>query len=95
MSETAMNTLALPARLDLQSAKLLKADLSDMRDGDISLDAENVEWVGGLGVQLLLSAQAAWQANNHSLTIENASEAFVEGLRRLGVTADLMPVEEC
>lgn len=95
MSETAINTLTLPARLDLQSAKPLKADLVERQDGDVCLDAANVEWVGGLGVQLLLSAQAAWQANNHSLMIENASEAFVEGLRRLGVTADLMPVEEC
>jgi anti-anti-sigma regulatory factor len=85
----------LPERLDVQSAKALKAGLAAGMGHAIQIDASNVEWVGGLGAQILAATRSHWRATDQVFSIENASEAFVEGLRRLGFSPELDPIEEC
>ena len=70
--------LNLPAVLDLRSAEPLKAELMALRGNAVSLDASAVERVGGLGVQLLLSAIKTWKADGQVLTFLNVSNAMSE-----------------
>ncbi|MHC3126374.1 chemotaxis protein CheX [Brevundimonas sp. GN22] len=70
--------VSLPAVIDLRTVEQLKADLMAQRGHPVALDASSVERVGGLGVQLLLSAIKTWQADGKSLTFINVSNAMNE-----------------
>lgn len=87
--------LALPGRLDLQTAKAMKASLVDARGQAVTINAAAVEWVGGLGAQILVAAQTTWSEDGQPFAIAEPSAAFTEGLRRLGFRPDLNPLEEC
>ena len=88
-----MSTLiALPAVLDLRAADPLKAQLLAVRGQETALDASAVERLGGLCLQVLLSALATWRADGQSLTFINVSEAFASQWSAFGAsTADLAP----
>jgi chemotaxis protein CheX len=58
--------------------------LCGLRGEDLQLDASNVQRVGGLGLQVLLSAVATWQGDGHRLAAVNASQAFNETVRLSG-----------
>ena len=74
----------LPDVLDVKSADPLLRELLASRGQPIALDASGVQRLGGLGLQVLLSAQATWQADGHSLQITEASAALCESLRLFG-----------
>jgi len=79
--------LHLPAVLDLKSAAALQQQFLAVRGHELRVDAGNVERVGGLGLQVLLAAQATWQADNHRFSIEKISREVAAGLKLLGVPA--------
>jgi len=59
----------------------------------LSLDASGVQRLGGLCLQVLLSAEATWATDGHPFVISTASPAFAEGARRMGaqtLTPDLI-----
>lgn len=89
------NILALPGRLDLQTAKAMQASLAAARGKAVTINAAAVEWVGGLGAQILVAARTTWSEDGQPFAITEPSEAFTQGLRRLGFRADLNPLEEC
>ena len=68
--------LALPAVLDIQAAEALRVQLLGARGRPLSLDGSSVERLGGLCLQVLLSAQRTWAADGHDLVVDPASEAF-------------------
>ncbi len=70
--------------LDLQAARPLADKLLTRRGEDLELDASEVRRLGGLCLQVLLSADAAWADDGKTLTVAAPSSAFVEGLDRLG-----------
>ena len=70
----------LPDVLDVKSADPLLRELLASRGQPIALDASGVQRLGGLGLQVLLSAQATWRADGHSLQI---TEAVGSALREL------------
>ena len=83
-----MSTLiALPAVLDLRAADPLKVQLLAVRGQEASLDASAVERLGGLCLQVLLSALATWRADGQALTFINVSEAFASQWSALGASA--------
>lgn len=82
-----IETLHLPAVLDLQSAAALQQQFLAVRGQALRVDAGNVERVGGLGLQVLLAAQAAWQADNQKFSVEKISREVAAGLKLLGVPA--------
>ena len=83
-----MSTLsALPAVLDLRAADPLKAQLLAVRGQETALDASAVERLGGLCLQVLLSALATWRADGQSLTFINVSEAFASQWSAFGASA--------
>jgi len=80
-------TLALPSCLDLSSAAALARDLTARRGAALRLDASAVERVGGLGLQVLLSARLTWRNDGVGFAVVDPSEAFRADCAQLGVSA--------
>jgi chemotaxis protein CheX len=78
---------SLPAALDLRSAGSLKSELLARRGQELALDASGVERIGGLGLQVLLSARKTWAADSQRLELRSPSEAFTEQWRAFGAPA--------
>lgn len=68
--------LSLPAVLDLAQAETLKSALLPMRGRSIIVDASRVERLGGLCLQVLLSAEKTWAQDGHALKIADPSAEF-------------------
>ncbi|MFT4953961.1 MAG: chemotaxis protein CheX [Brevundimonas sp.] len=83
-----MTALALPAVLDIRAAAPLRDDLLARRGSDIVLDGGEVERVGGLCLQVLISAKKTWDADGKGFALNPASTALNEQLAAYGC-ADL------
>ena len=68
--------LLLEPVLDLGAAERLHARLSELRGQPLDIDASQVERLGGLCLQVLISARNTWQADGHSAVIGQASTTF-------------------
>lgn len=79
--------LALDPMLDLRAAEPLKAQLLAVRGQETALDVSAVERLGGLCLQVLLSAIQTWRADGQALTFINVSEAFASQWSALGASA--------
>jgi chemotaxis protein CheX len=62
--------------LDLGAAERLHAQLSGLRGRPLDIDASQVERLGGLSLQVLLSASNTWQADGQPARLVQASPAF-------------------
>ena len=82
--------LTLPEMLDLRAAAPLAAELMARRGTDAELDASRVRKLGGQCLQVLLSAQACWQAEGLRLRVVAPSSDFIDGVALLGA-ASLIP----
>lgn len=80
--------MRLPQILDIAAAAPLWSELSRARGRPVELDASDVERVGGLCLQVLLTARAAWLADCLAFRVVNPSTGFVEATRLMGA-ADL------
>jgi len=79
--------------LDLAAAAALKEELAQLRGHPAVIDASNVQRLGTQCAQVLLSARRTWLAESQIFEIKDASEAFSEGLNRLGVHEMLQAME--
>ena len=70
--------LQLEPVLDLGAAERLHAELTGVRGRPLDIDASQVERLGGLCLQVLLSARATWRADGQPARITQASPAFEE-----------------
>lgn len=77
--------MQLAPNLDLRAASGLHAEIVAARGTPLHIDASQVERLGGLCAQVLLAAQSAWHAEGNAFSIDNASEAFNDAARLLGV----------
>jgi chemotaxis protein CheX len=77
-------TVSLPAILDLQAADPLRAELLALRGRPLDIDASQVARMGGLCLQVLLSARRTWEADGLPLRIDQPSEAFIEQMAAFG-----------
>lgn len=84
-------TVALPSVLDIQAAESLRAQLLAARGQDVVVDASGVERLGALCLQVLLSAQQTWAGEAQSVTIDQASDAFVSQWTMFGAPPLAMP----
>jgi chemotaxis protein CheX len=87
MSEVAADgaeCFALAPVLDLKAAAPLKAALMERRGHPLEIDAADVQRMGGLCLQVLLAAAAAWRTDGMSLRVGPRSEAFLDALRIFG-----------
>ena len=79
-------TVQLAETLDLKAAAPLRGMLIEARGAPVEIDASGVQRLGGLCLQLLLSAKATWATDGHPFVISAASLAFAEGARRMGAS---------
>jgi len=77
-------TLRLDPVLDIKAAEPLKAAFLNLRGRPLALDASAVERLGGLCLQVLISARKTWQADGQALRLADASTAFIEQLVAFG-----------
>jgi len=76
---------SLPEYLDMSAAEFLKKDLLEFRGSDLSLDASQVQRVGTLCVQILLSARKTWQSDGKKFEITQATEELFDAIRQIGL----------
>jgi len=79
-----MNTLKLDPRLTVDQAGALRDSLLTHRGAALTLDAAEVEHLGGSCFQVLAAARKSWAADGQALTFAQPSPAFVAGLALLG-----------
>lgn len=78
------DVLVLPAVLDIQSAEALRVQLLGARGRPLTIDGSAVERLGGLCLQVLLSARRTWTADGQDLVVDPASEAFTDQWNAFG-----------
>ena len=84
------SVVPLPEVLDLRAAAPLAAELAARRGLDTELDASRVRKLGGQCLQVLLSAQACWQAEGRRFRVLAPSSDFADGVALLGASS-LLP----
>lgn len=88
-----MVNIALPARLDASCIDNLMTSIKAARGKPLSLDARELNYIGGLGTQALLVTVKTWNADRQPIQIANASDEFRESMALLGVVGGLLPLE--
>ena len=71
---------------DMNAAEPLKPELLAQRGQSVTLDASNVERLGGLCLQVLLSARKTWASDGVDLTIAPQSQGFSEQWAAFGAS---------
>jgi chemotaxis protein CheX len=79
-------TLKLRPVLDLTAAAPLKAEFSALRGRPVSVDATDVDRVGALCLQVLMSAHSTWTSDGVAFSLGKTSPGFEEGLDNLGAS---------
>jgi chemotaxis protein CheX len=79
--------LQLPAVLDLKAAGSLAAAFLAMRGADITIDAKEVQRLGGQCLQVLLAAQASWREDRHLLRVRAPSAELRAALALFGTAS--------
>ena len=80
-------TVQLEPVLDLGAAERLHAQLTGLRGRPIDIDASQVERLGGLCLQVLLSAHKTWAADGQDARLGPASAAFEDAWALFGAPA--------
>lgn len=81
-------SLELPPVLDLVAAPALLDLFLQRRGQNITIDAGQVQRLGGQCLQVLLAACAAWEADGHELQLGNSSEDFTAALELMGASPE-------
>lgn len=82
-----MASVVLPPVLDIQQAELLRAELLGLRGQSVMIDGSAVERLGGLCLQVLISAQQTWLRDGHGLIIDRVSDAFANQWNTFGAAS--------
>lgn len=85
VSDPSQRIFELPAVLDFKAATPLAESLLALRGTALTIDASRVERIGGQCLQVLLSAQQSWSADDTALSFANLTPVFVDGLRLMGI----------
>ncbi len=81
-------TVGLAAKLDTAAAMALRDELAKAQGADLVLDGSQVELLGGLCLELLLSACAHWRRSGHDVTFENVSQNMINDLSHYGLSPE-------
>lgn len=77
-------TVVLPAVIGAGEAGSLREELLAARGHMVDLDGAGVARLGGLGLQVLLSAHATWKQDGQRLRLVQPSDALLQSLDLLG-----------
>lgn len=75
--------IVLSDHLNANEAPGLHSDIVACQGGDLELNASNVRFISGLCLQVILSAQKAWQASDQTLQIVSPSDFTTQTLDAL------------
>lgn len=89
-SDAGNRTLHLARFLDSDAAEGLKAEVLFSRGSSLTLDAADVEMLGGRCAEVLLAAMRLWSDEGQALEVVTPSERFVTDARLLGIATDEM-----
>ena len=78
--------LVLETKLDSAAAETLQNTFLASKDENIELDGSQVEQLGAMCLELLMSARHIWGASGKTVTLQNASPHLVDDLRHYGLT---------
>ena len=76
--------LTLPAILDIQAAEPLRSQFLAVKGQDVAVDASNVERLGALCLQVLISARKSWARDGLTVTIDPTSPSFANQWNSFG-----------
>jgi chemotaxis protein CheX len=76
--------VGLPPILDLKAASELRDEFCAAKGGPLDVDASKVQRLGGLCLQVLLSAQRSWAVDGKPFRVVDPSPDFLEGIRCFG-----------
>ena len=85
MGKAAGGSITLATELDIKAAGPLAAELLAARGKDVSVNASQVDRIGGQCLQVLLSAVATWTADGAELKLEEPSPAFTDAVSTAGL----------
>lgn len=86
MTEQA-HSIQLDENLGLGALSKLYDTLREFRGKPLSLDASAVQHINGLCLQILLSVQKTWNAENIAFAIHSHSDAMKNALTHTGITS--------
>jgi chemotaxis protein CheX len=76
--------VGLPPILDLKAASQLRDEFCAAKGGPLEVDASKVQRLGGLCLQVLLSAQRSWAVDGKPFRVVDPSPDFLEGIKSFG-----------
>jgi len=82
----------LPERMDSSVAKDLYSQINSCKGKDVALNGESVRDIGGLCLQVLISAKEEWVREQNAFQIHDASEELQSFLTSVG-RGDLITAE--
>lgn len=82
-------TLKLRQVLDLTAAEPLKAEFLALRGQPISIDGSDVDRIGGLCLQVLMSAHKTWSRDGMPFGFDEPSPNFQDCMAQLGASSFL------
>lgn len=85
MGKAAGDNIALATELDIKAANPLAAEFLAARGKDISVNASQVDRIGGQCLQVLLSAAVTWAADGAELRLVAPSPAFADAVATAGL----------
>ena len=88
------DVLKLPQSLDVAALRAVQKDLLDRRGKATTIDASDVERIGGLGVELLIAARRQWLEDAVVLQIIGVPDAMKEAFIDLGLDVATLDVRE-
>jgi chemotaxis protein CheX len=77
-------TVTLPSVIDLKAVTPLHQEILGLRGRPISINAAEVTRLGGLGLQVLMSAKATWKQDGQPFEVIQPSEDFSGALQMFG-----------
>lgn len=88
------DVLKLPQTLDVGAVRAVQKDLLARRGKAITIDASNVDRIGGLGAELLIAAKRQWLEDEAVLEITSIPAAMEQAFIDLGLDATTLDVRK-
>lgn len=87
-SDAPSDILELPQKLSQAACEGLAMAICERRGADLTLNAESVSMISGLGAEILLRAATEWSQSGYALKLSEPSEEFKQGMDLLGIHTD-------